>query len=46
MRLTIEPIEWQKPKAKERAAMSHDAMSMDYHEGPCLIQALEPAVGF
>jgi hypothetical protein len=44
--LTTEAIELQMPKAKQCAAMNHDAMSMDFHEGPCLIQALERALDF
>jgi hypothetical protein len=46
MTLATEAIERQMPKAKQCAVMNHDAMSMDYREGPCLIQALEPAWGF
>jgi hypothetical protein len=44
--LTTEAIERQMPKAKQCAAMNHDATSMDDHEGPYLIQALESALGF
>jgi hypothetical protein len=44
--LTTEAIEQQMPKAKQCAAMNHDAMSMDYHEGLYLIQVLERALGF
>ena len=43
---TTEAIGQQMPKAKQCAVMNHDAMSMDYHEGLCLIQVLERALGF
>ena len=41
MTLIIEAIGQQMPKAIQCAVMNLGAMSMDYREGPCLIQALE-----